>query len=230
MKGKGGGFFEGSLLVVEITFSEWTTAVERMSGVAFGAAADGFVVLDAAVGVVSTSSWARIGALEIEAGEIAGAFLVLGALRVAARERIAQEVGRARADGAMVLQFCFHISIQEIAFTLNWALLEFPANTEQVMRDWICKGNIERIGGYRNAALGVGAAWGAGIVAAEVDASPVGTALEVALTLVFAAVDRVAEEAVATRAHGACVLHPAVGVVTTRRRRAEIRTFLATFH
>jgi len=44
---------------------------------------------------------------------------------------------------------------------------------------------------------------------------------------VFAAVDRVAEEAVATRAHGACVLHPAVGVVTTRRRRAEIRTKVA---
>ena len=74
-----------------------------MAGVSFGAAADGLVVFYAAVGVLTARSRARIDALEAEAGLAAAAVLVLRALRVAARERIAQEVLRTRADGPVVL-------------------------------------------------------------------------------------------------------------------------------
>lgn len=74
----------------------------------------------------------------------------------------------------------------------------------------------------RNAALGVGSARGARIVASEVEASLVGAALEVALAFVFASVDGVAEVAVAARAHGPAALHPAVGVGAAWSRRAEV--------
>ena len=73
---------------------ERTAAVEGMARESFRAAADGLVVLDAAVGALSARACARIGALEVETGQVVGAFLVLRALGVAARERIAQEVGR----------------------------------------------------------------------------------------------------------------------------------------
>ena len=87
----------------EITFIEWPAAFERVSGVAFGAAADCFVVLDVADGAHSAHSRARIGALEIETGLVFGALLVLRALWIAALERIAQEIGRARTHGAVIL-------------------------------------------------------------------------------------------------------------------------------
>lgn len=149
-----------------------------MSSEAFGAAADSLVVLDTAVSALSTRSIARVGAFQVETGQVAAALLMLRTLWVTARERIAQEVGRARTDGAVI----------------------------------------------RNTALGVGTARRARVVAAEVDASLVRATLEVALALMFAAVDWVAEVAIAARAHGTSVLHPAVGVSSARCRRAEIRT------
>ena len=82
---------------------ERTAAVEGMARESFRAAADGLVVLDAAVGALSARSCARIGALEVETGQVVGAFLVLRALGVAARERIALEVDRARTHGAVIL-------------------------------------------------------------------------------------------------------------------------------
>lgn len=75
-----------------------------MSGVAFGARADGLVVFHSALGADAARALARVHALEVEAGLVARALLVLGALRVAAGERVAEEVGRARADGAVVLR------------------------------------------------------------------------------------------------------------------------------
>jgi len=86
----------------QFTFIEWPAAFERVSGVAFGAAADCFVVLDVADGAHSAHSRARIGALEIETGLVFGALLVLRALWIAALERIAQEIGRARTHGAVI--------------------------------------------------------------------------------------------------------------------------------
>ena len=66
-----------------------------MSSVAFGAAADGLVVLDLAIGAHSAycARCAWISALQVEARLASGAILVLCALWVAALERIAEEIG-----------------------------------------------------------------------------------------------------------------------------------------
>ena len=89
------------------TLSEGTATVEWVSSEAFGAAADSLVVLDTAVSALSTRSIARVGAFQVETGQVAAALLMLRTLWVTARERIAQEVGRARTDGAVIL--CIHI-------------------------------------------------------------------------------------------------------------------------
>lgn len=81
-----------------------------MTRVAFGAAADGFVVLDAAVGTDTTSSIARIGTFQVEAGLVTSALLVLGTFWVATSERITQEIGRARTDGTVILDSTFGVS------------------------------------------------------------------------------------------------------------------------
>lgn len=88
--------------VAQVVLVERTAPVERVSRVALGARADGLVVFDAALGADAARSVARVHALEVEAGLVARAFLVLGTLGVAAGERVAEEVGRARADGAVV--------------------------------------------------------------------------------------------------------------------------------
>jgi hypothetical protein len=74
-----------------------------MSSVALGARANGLVALDTALGANAASACARVDTLEVEASLGGAALLVLRALGVASGERIAQEVGRARANCAMVL-------------------------------------------------------------------------------------------------------------------------------
>lgn len=71
---------------------------------ALGARANGLVALDTALGANAASACARVDTLEVEASLGGAALLVLRALGVASGERIAQEVGRARADCAMVLE------------------------------------------------------------------------------------------------------------------------------
>lgn len=71
---------------------------------ALGARANGLVALDTALGANAASACARVDTLEVEASLGGSALLVLRALGVASGERIAQEVGRARADCAMVLE------------------------------------------------------------------------------------------------------------------------------
>jgi len=75
-----------------------------VSSVAFGAAADGLVVLDLAIGAHSAycARCAWISALQVEARLASGAILVLCALRIAALERIAKEIGRAGTHGAVI--------------------------------------------------------------------------------------------------------------------------------
>ncbi len=81
-----------------------------MSSVALGARANGLVALDTALGANAASACARVDTLEVEASLGGAALLVLRALGVASGERIAQEVGRARADCAMVLEEFQHKS------------------------------------------------------------------------------------------------------------------------
>lgn len=88
--------------VAKITLVEWAATVKWMSSVALGAGANGLVVLDAAFGIDAASARARVDALQIEASLVAAAILVLRALGEASREWITQEVGRARANCAMV--------------------------------------------------------------------------------------------------------------------------------
>lgn len=96
--------------VAKITLVERTAAVEWMSSVALGARANGLVALDTTLGANAASSCARVDALEIEASLVATAILVLRALGEAARKRIAQEVGRARANGPVVSNVAVGIS------------------------------------------------------------------------------------------------------------------------
>lgn len=88
---------------VRCTFIKGPTAVERVSGVAFGARADGLVVLDSTIGSHSAGSGARIDALQVKASPGKATLLVLRTLGVTTAEWVSQEVGRARADRPMVL-------------------------------------------------------------------------------------------------------------------------------
>ena len=74
-----------------------------MAGETLGTAANGFVVLNTPIGSDAASSRARIDTFQVEAGLAVAALFVLGALRVATGEGISQKVGRARADGTVVL-------------------------------------------------------------------------------------------------------------------------------
>lgn len=86
------------------TLVEGSATIEWMSSVSLGARANGLVALDTALGANAASACARVDTLEIEASLGGAALLVLRALGVASGERIAQEVGRARANCAMVLK------------------------------------------------------------------------------------------------------------------------------
>ena len=74
-----------------------------MTGVPFGATADGHVVLGFAFGVDAAHSLTGIAAFQIETGLIAVALFVLGAFGKTANEWIAQEILRARAHRAVIL-------------------------------------------------------------------------------------------------------------------------------
>lgn len=88
--------------VAQVALIERSALVERMTSESFRAAADGLVVLDAAFGAGAAGSDARIDAFKVEAGLVGAALIVLRALGIAARERIAQKVGRTRTDGTMI--------------------------------------------------------------------------------------------------------------------------------
>jgi hypothetical protein len=94
----------GDSIYIVLTLVEGSAAVEWMSSVALGARANGLVALDTAFSANAASACARVDTLEIEASLGGAALLVLRALGVASGERIAQEVGRARANCAMVLK------------------------------------------------------------------------------------------------------------------------------
>jgi len=96
------GVAAARIRTAQFAFIKGPAAFEWMSCVAFGAAADGLVVLHVAVGANSAHSGARIGTFQVETGLAHGALLVLRALGVAARERIALEVDRARTHGAVI--------------------------------------------------------------------------------------------------------------------------------
>ena len=74
-----------------------------MSSVTLGARANGLVALDTTLGTNATSSGTWVDALEIETSLVATAIFVLRALGEASGKWIAQEVGGARANGAVVL-------------------------------------------------------------------------------------------------------------------------------
>lgn len=88
------GIVSARVRVAQIALIERSAFVERVAGGSFGAAADGLVVVDAALGARAARSVARVDALEVEAGLFGAALVVLRALRIAARERIAEEVDR----------------------------------------------------------------------------------------------------------------------------------------
>lgn len=96
------GIGAARIRVTKIALVEGSAAVEWVSSVALGARANGLVALDTALGANAASACARVDTLEVEASLGGAALLVLRALGVASGERIAQEVGRARADCAMV--------------------------------------------------------------------------------------------------------------------------------
>lgn len=80
-----------------------------MTGVSFGAAADGSVVLNATISPNAACSVARIGTFQIETGLVTPAFVMLGTLGVASSERIAQEIKRARTDSTVVQDSAFGV-------------------------------------------------------------------------------------------------------------------------
>lgn len=88
--------------VTQITFIEWATTVERMASVSFRTRANSLVVLYATLGSNTASVSARIDALEIKTSLRIRTLFVLRALGIAASERISEEIGRARADSAMI--------------------------------------------------------------------------------------------------------------------------------
>lgn len=96
--------------VAKIALVEGSATIEWMSSVSLGARANGLVALDTALGANAASACARVDTLEIEASLGGAALLVLRALGVASGERIAQEVGRARANCAMVPDVTIGIS------------------------------------------------------------------------------------------------------------------------
>ena len=79
-----------------------------MASKALRARANGLVALDTALGSNAASACTRVGTLEIKTRLGSAALLMLRALGIASGERIAQEVGRARANCAMVLQIFRH--------------------------------------------------------------------------------------------------------------------------
>lgn len=78
------GVVSARVRVAQVAQIERPASCERMSSVALGATADGFVILDAAISALSARSRARIDALEIKASLIPVALFVLGALWIAA--------------------------------------------------------------------------------------------------------------------------------------------------
>lgn len=87
-----------------------------MSSVALGARADSLVILNTTVGTDATSAHARVNALEIETSLIGAAIFVLCAFRIATRERVTEEVGRARANGSVILFNYIAINIRKQFF------------------------------------------------------------------------------------------------------------------
>ena len=99
------GVFTARVRVAQVALVERAAPVERVAGETFRAAANGFVVLGAALGSDSAGSDARIHAFQVEAGLADATLFVGGTLRVATGERVAQKVGRARANRTVVLQY-----------------------------------------------------------------------------------------------------------------------------
>jgi len=96
--------------VAEIALVEGSAAVEWMASEALRARANGLVALDTTLGSNAASACARVGTLEIETRLGSAALLMLRALGIAFSERIAQEVGRARANCAMVPDVAIGVS------------------------------------------------------------------------------------------------------------------------
>lgn len=96
------GIRPARIRAAQFIFIEGSTAIERMTGVPFGATADGHVVLGFAFGVDAAHSLTGIAAFQIETGLIAVALFVLGAFGKTANEWIAQEILRARAHRAVI--------------------------------------------------------------------------------------------------------------------------------
>lgn len=181
-----------------LTLVEGTAPVERVAGVALGARADGLVVLDAALGPGAARPVARVHALEVEARLVRPALLVLRALRVAARERVAEEVGRARADGAVVLSSFAPVGLrhEEKGEKGNRsASLAQRGGASFAFRAVIGEGAT-----YSDVAIRVGAARAARILAAEADARSVAGALAVRLALATTAL-QMSKEARYCRLH-----------------------------
>jgi len=103
------GVFPARVRVTQVALVERAAPVERVAGETFRAAANGFVVLDAALGSDSAGSDARIHAFQVEAGLADATLFVGGTLGVATGERVAQEVGRARANRTVVLDATFSV-------------------------------------------------------------------------------------------------------------------------
>lgn len=105
--------------VTQITFVEWAAAIERMTGIAFRARADCFVVLYATFGSDTASVGTRINALKVETSLRIGTLFVLCTLGVTASERIAKEVGRTRADGTVIANVAIGIGSARAAGILT---------------------------------------------------------------------------------------------------------------
>lgn len=88
--------------VAQVSRSEGSAGLERVSGEASWARADGLVVLHLAVGARAASAVARVHALQLVASLVVGAVVVGGALGVAPAVWVALVVLRARANSATV--------------------------------------------------------------------------------------------------------------------------------
>ena len=193
------------------TLVEGSATIEWMSSVSLGARANGLVALDTALGANAASACARVDTLEIEASLGGAALLVLRALGVASGERIAQEVGRARANCAMVLNkiiICIIISKRNLVIDAR-------------KRMGICVLNS-----YPDVTIGISSAGAARILTTEVHTSSVGITFEIGFAFTTTSLDRIAHESFLTGADSTTVLDTTFGVGSARRWGTIIAAYL----